>query len=152
MPIGGKGVYLLLLSLPFANRVSVGRLGTFYFPAGFYFYVGSAMGPGGLRSRLDRHIRREKRMHWHIDYLRLIAEIEEIWLQVTRGRVECRWAAAAQSLPEAKNPVPRFGASDCRCTSHLIHLTARPKVSDFATAAGIPLAKIQVIGYDENRN
>jgi Uri superfamily endonuclease len=51
------GTYALLLKLDKQERITVGRLGTFGFPAGYYLYVGSALGPGGLRARLARHRR-----------------------------------------------------------------------------------------------
>jgi len=51
------GTYALLLKLDKQERITVGRLGTFDFPAGYYLYVGSALGPGGLQARLARHRR-----------------------------------------------------------------------------------------------
>jgi Uri superfamily endonuclease len=38
-------------------------------PAGRYLYCGSAKGPGGLKARLSRHMRRGKSVRWHIDRL-----------------------------------------------------------------------------------
>ena len=37
------------------------------FKKGDYFYIGSAK--GCLETRLQRHLRKEKRIFWHIDYL-----------------------------------------------------------------------------------
>jgi len=34
---------------------------------GFYVYIGSACGPGGLRARILRHLKRTKKIRWHID-------------------------------------------------------------------------------------
>ena len=51
------GTYALLLRLDKQERITVGKLGTFDFPVGYYLYVGSALGPGGLRARLARHRR-----------------------------------------------------------------------------------------------
>src|SRR5690349_8091196 len=61
------GVYQLYLDLANATVLEIGRLGRLAFPAGLYVYTGSAL--GGLRPRLARHLRREKRHHWHIDHL-----------------------------------------------------------------------------------
>jgi Uri superfamily endonuclease len=36
---------------------------------GRYIYAGSAYGPGGLKARVSRHMRRAKRSQWHIDQL-----------------------------------------------------------------------------------
>ena len=34
---------------------------------GTHVYVGSARGPGGLRARISRHLRREKKERWHVN-------------------------------------------------------------------------------------
>ncbi len=54
------GTYALLLKLDRWERITVGKLGTFDFPAGYYLYVGSALGPGGLQARLAHHQRGSK--------------------------------------------------------------------------------------------
>ena len=43
------GTYVLLLQLPTDEELTIGKLGTFDFPAGWYTYVGSAFGSGGSR-------------------------------------------------------------------------------------------------------
>ena len=116
------GSYLLLLALTTPARLTVGRLGIFDFPAGRYAYAGSARGSGGLRARVARHLRAEKRLHWHIDYLAARAPIVEVWYTESSARLECRWAARLSALPGANIPVDGFGSSDCRCPSHLIQL------------------------------
>ena len=133
--IDGRGVYALVLSLPTEKEIRVGRLGSFRFPAGFYLYFGSAQGPGGLRSRLERHCRMEKKLHWHIDYLRLHATLTQLWFCDTDERLECRWATAGARILDATVPAPRFGASDCRCPSHLYCYPQQPDATAFAVAA-----------------
>jgi Uri superfamily endonuclease len=120
-----KGTYLLVARLKRAARIQVGKLGQFDFAAGWYAYAGSALGPGGLEARLARHARRDKRNHWHIDYLLQHAVLEEIWQAAWPQRLECAWAAAIAGLPGAQLPVRGFGASDCRCAAHLIYLPER---------------------------
>jgi Uri superfamily endonuclease len=51
------------------KRLSVGRLGEFDLVPGFYAYVGSAFGLGGLRARIGHHPESTAEPHWHIDYL-----------------------------------------------------------------------------------
>jgi Uri superfamily endonuclease len=121
------GTYGLLFNRPESGWMTVGRLGHFEFPAGFYLYVGSALGPGGLAGRLRRHLRADRRTHWHVDYLSHQSELVEIWLTTKAERREHHWAAAAGQLPGATVPVAGFGASDCRCPAHLYHLAARPE-------------------------
>lgn len=141
----GRGVYALLLSLPQRQTLSIGQLGQFEFPAGFYLYLGSALGPGGLEARLRRHIRRDKKRHWHIDWLRASATLEVIWARRIDTRLECDWARTAATLPAASIPAPRFGASDCHCPSHLYHYPARPALADFTRALGHPAGELDEI-------
>ena len=123
----GPGTYGLLFYRPGDGRIGVGKLGRFGFPAGFYLYVGSALGPGGLGGRLRRHLSEDKRTHWHVDYLSEQAEIVEIWTVTGEKRLEHLWAAAAGQMPGASMPVAGFGASDCRCPAHLYHFGERPE-------------------------
>ncbi len=147
MPGAARGTYALLLSVSSATCLSVGRLGDCHIPRGFYLYIGSALGPGGISTRLARHGLREKRPHWHIDYLRGAAFLEQAWVMAGDGRAECGWASAASTLPQAATPIPRFGASDCRCPAHLLHFPVRPSAEHFAAAAGIPLGRLEIIPY-----
>lgn len=141
--LSSRGVYVLILSLAAEATMIVGRLRTARFPTGIYLYVGSAMGPGGLAARLARHCREQKTRHWHIDYLLEPATVEAIWWQVTNERIECRWAAAALALPGASVPVARFGASDCTCRTHLVHLTTMPDATVFAGLAEVPQTELE---------
>ena len=73
------GSYALILRA-FAQRVvSIGRIGRLHVTSGFYVYVGSAFGPGGIRARLAHHTRIAQSPHWHIDYLRRWTLPEEAW-------------------------------------------------------------------------
>ena len=111
------GVYVLLLDLPQTREIQVGRLGQFAFPAGRYFYTGSAL--SGLRSRLGWHLRQDKSPRWHIDYLRLHAEIPSIGILPTTERLECQLHQEAMTAFGGQVIVRGLGASDCRCASHL---------------------------------
>jgi sugar fermentation stimulation protein A len=120
------GTYLLLLRLSEPRRVQVGRLGALDFRPGWYVYVGSAL--NGLGYRLSRHARIEKRDHWHIDMLRTVTSLVAVVTRPGRERLECAIADRVCSWPGGSRPVPRFGASDCRCAGHLIHFDRRPAV------------------------
>ena len=135
------GTYALILNLPHSVAdVCVGRLGRFYFPAGWYVYVGSARGPGGLAARLAHHLQL-KPPHWHIDYLRAHASPVEVWYVTGMQRRECTWAQALLGLSGAAVPVPRFGASDCRCFTHLIHFDMPPDLKAFTSAIRISVSR-----------
>ena len=70
-----SGFYQLVVRLGRRRTIVVGRLGRFEFPAGYYVYTGSAK--RGLESRIARHLRRRKRMRWHIDYLLQYADVAD---------------------------------------------------------------------------
>lgn len=115
------GTYAIVLRLAEPRLIAVGLLGiSHHLTPGLYVYVGSALGPGGLRARITRHLRRQKRPHWHIDGLTNIAHIVGVWLTVSSVRWECAWACALAELPSARIPIPGFGSTDCRCPSHLL--------------------------------
>jgi Uri superfamily endonuclease len=140
------GTYALLLKLDKQERITVGKLGTFNFPAGYYLYVGSALGPGGLRARLARYRRgsegpsglnsgqTSRKLHWHIDYLLQRAQLIEVWSVASEERLECKWGEVARRLSGAQVPVWGFGSSDCRCPAHLIYFSARPNRDQFEQA------------------
>jgi Uri superfamily endonuclease len=112
------GTYALLLSLKQEVHLQVGALGGYTFSPGLYVYIGSAFGPGGLRGRLCHHLRLAPRPHWHIDYLRQAAQIEQIWY-TSHNACEHAWAKMIQKMPGSSIPVLRFGSSGCRCPAHL---------------------------------
>jgi Domain of unknown function DUF123 len=64
------GTYALVLRCSTTRTVRIGRIGTIRLMPGWYVYIGSAFGPGGLRARIGHHTARAARPHWHIDHLR----------------------------------------------------------------------------------
>jgi Uri superfamily endonuclease len=129
--------YVLVLRLKRPADITIGKLGRFSFPAGWYAYVGSGRGPGGLSARISRHLQDAKALHWHIDYLRVHARPVALWYRLGEENRECRWAQALSATGGAKAPAPRFGASDCRCPAHLYHFAAPPDRAAFSREAGI---------------
>jgi len=111
-----KGSYVLILSISESLPISVGRLGEPYFSNGFYAYVGSAL--GGYKSRLKHHLLQGRKPHWHIDYLLQKATIRDIIICTSTERTECRIADVLRGEFES---ISGFGASDCKCRSHLFY-------------------------------
>ena len=114
------GTYALVLRASMAQTIQIGRLGELAMQSGYYIYVGSAFGPGGLAARVGRHLRSEKKLRWHIDYLRAACEVAEVWWTCDPVRRECEWASKLRELPGAVVPMAGFGSSDCECKSHLV--------------------------------
>ena len=115
------GTYILVLKSTGTLSVEVGKLGVISLQAGFYYYVGSAFGPGGMRARLRRHCRVSKPVRWHIDYLSTAgSQALGGWCSYSARRLEHHWAAALATSEELQG-VARFGCSDCRCATHLYY-------------------------------
>lgn len=120
MIMNPKGSYILVLNLTTSHSLQVGKLGRFDFAPGCYLYFGSAL--NGLNSRISRHIRQDKKSHWHIDSLTAVANVTGVWYAIGDERWECTWAKAVAENPYATIPALGFGSSDCRCDTHLLHL------------------------------
>lgn len=126
-----SGTYILLMKLSESTVINIGALGERHLQKGYYAYVGSAFGPGGLYARLKHHCLSDSRPRWHIDYLKKCTEIEELWYSVEDKRLECIWAKVLNDLPESICPITGFGASDCRCNMHLFYFLKKPAISIF---------------------
>ena len=63
------GVYAMAIEFADAVAVTLSGQPPITLPAGRYLYCGSAKGPGGLKARLSRHMRRGKSVRWHVDQL-----------------------------------------------------------------------------------
>ena len=109
--------YQLIINLAEPQILNIGRLGRFEFPAGRYIYTGSAR--KNLLARVQRHLSKNKKLHWHIDYL-LSSPAAAVIDVVLFKTPECDINRHAVGTI----PVVGFGASDCRadCGSHLKYL------------------------------
>ena len=126
-----KGTYALIIQLKNKATLEVGKLGVFYFPSGYYMYFGSAL--GGLEARIERHLRRDKRLHWHIDYLLQSSEIVEVWHIISDQRLECMLCNEARQTSAIADIVAGFGSSDCHCISHLLYCVIKPSFQNLNT-------------------
>ena len=97
------------MHLPGDTTIQIGNLGIIAFEKGTYLYIGSAPS----QKRLERHLRKEKKIHWHIDYFLQEASVEKIFIA---QEDECELAHHIK-LPYIRG----FGCSDCLCPSHLFH-------------------------------
>jgi Uri superfamily endonuclease len=131
-----KGTYVLIASVVQMKRLEIGRLGAYDIVPGFYAYVGSALGSGGLRARLGHHLESTASPHWHIDYLLGVAEPVEVWYTTAHQKLEHQWAELLQEAPHFRVPIPRFGSSDYHRSrlSHLFHSKRRPSFGWFEQA------------------
>ena len=123
------GAYVLILDLARPVILTLTRFKGLRLEPGRYAYAGSARGPGGIRARCKRHLRRDKKQHWHIDYL--TTRTSRITVAAFPGGDECNLVETISKATPTGFPLPGFGSSDCSCcTSHLLHLTAQPEVTE----------------------
>lgn len=131
-----KGVYVLLIFVPFERSIDVGGLGVRRFQNGYYAYTGSALGRGALslKGRIRRHLRKEKRKRWHVDFLLADEDIMVVSVLIipTEKSMECEVNKYLCDVMNAKVVVPNFGSSDCRqgCGSHLLYLGGDEEILD----------------------
>lgn len=116
-----RGSYLLAGYLKEDTYIPIGNLGERFFAKGFYLYVGSAM--QSLSRRVQRHFRKAKKKHWHIDFLLPFLEDLRAFPIQSSENLEC---ALARELRRISQEVPSFGSSDCSCPSHLFHMPQSP--------------------------
>ena len=128
---GRKGTYALLLRLKTDETVRVGMLGVFRFSPGYYLYVGSAFGSGGLAARIKRHLVSDKPLRWHIDYFRKQCNVLSAWISYDAARREHDWASIIQGMDGARICAAGFGSSDCSCAAHLFRFHNKPKFEIF---------------------
>ena len=133
-----RGTYALLLRSDCEAEVIVGRCGLLRVQPGYYVYVGSAFGPGGVKARVLRHCRGTSARNWHIDYLLGVTAALGAWCCYLTRDMEHRWAQALAKQPDVSS-VNGFGCSDCMCESHLFRSRTKSNFTRFfqASAAGV---------------
>jgi Uri superfamily endonuclease len=113
-----KGTYCLIIHLKQNSQIKVGKLGEINFKGGYYIYVGSAM--NSLGARIKRHLRENKKLFWHVDYLLSVqdAKIDYVMYVISDDKLEC---TLASQISKNGTLISGFGCSDCKCGSHLFY-------------------------------
>lgn len=116
-----SGVYQLLIWVKQNIRFFHKKFGEIELASGYYYYTGSCK--RNLMQRIARHLRkRDKSLHWHIDYLLQSQYAKIILIKIYRNENpdECRINIDTLKRLNGEIPIPGFGSSDCnRCPSHL---------------------------------
>jgi len=114
-----KGAYLLLIDVKKDIKIKIGKLGILNLKKGNYVYVGSAL--NNLNKRIERHLSKNKKLHWHIDYLlkNKNSKIKKVFYKGSNKKQECEFA---KKILKFSIPVKNFGSSDCKCGSHLFKI------------------------------
>jgi len=121
------GVYLLEIYL---NKSIILSIKNFYgqkLIKGYYYYTGSAQ--RNLVQRIERHIKKEKKIHWHIDHLTTnkYASLKNVFMILGASKnAECDLGKKLKTSLEISDSLNGFGNSDCRnCNTHLFYSKKR---------------------------
>ncbi|MCE5215228.1 MAG: GIY-YIG nuclease family protein [Methanobacterium sp.] len=122
-----KGTYCLLFELDETSSIRIGSLGIVEFKKGYYAYIGSAL--NSLKGRLDRHLREDKKLYWHVDYFlaHKNTKIVTIIYALNDDRFECE---LADKIADQGKSILNFGCSDCKCDSHLFFFNEYSKLEE----------------------
>lgn len=120
--INDSGSYILIIYNRENQKIKIGNLGNMEFRKGYYCYIGSAL--QFLSKRIERHKRKIKTLHWHIDYLVSKTKIIKSIEIRTPDKIECEIAHALEMISETS--MKNFGSSDCNCNSHLFYFKENP--------------------------
>lgn len=121
-----KGIYILEIHAEIPFDVSIKKFRERKFKDGYYYYVGSAQ--KNLKQRLNRHVKKEKTIHWHIDHITSINtnKIGHIFLlKEAEKDLECELANCFEKKMQLDSSIKNFGNSDRNCSStHLFYSKA----------------------------
>lgn len=116
-----RGSYLLVIHAEQSMEIQVGSLGSVDLVPGYYIYAGKHR--VNLEKRLERHFSEKKKVRWHVDYL--TSAVQPMCAYYFPDDVECRLAT---QLASQLSGIKGFGASDCKCTSHLFYSPSNPRI------------------------
>lgn len=120
--LNDTGTYILVIHNNQKQKIEIGNLGKITFVKGYYCYIGSAM--QNLSKRVERHKRRIKNYHWHIDYLLEKTKIYKSIEIRSSEKLECEVAMEINKIADGE--IKDFGSSDCNCNSHLFFFKVNP--------------------------
>ncbi|HIP89491.1 MAG TPA: DUF123 domain-containing protein [Thermococcus paralvinellae] len=115
-----RGAYFLVIKVKGATTIKT-RGKEFPLKAGYYVYVGSAM--NSLEKRVERHFKKDKKLHWHIDFLLRESELLRAYLIPSNEKIEEK---LSREVSKFGKPVGGFGASDLRIDSNLYYFKDEP--------------------------
>ncbi len=128
-----KGTYILVIEVVNDINIKIGCLGKRKLERGVYVYIGSARGPGGLKARIYRHLKLNKRIKWHIDYLTVNPKvrIKAVFYLKSKDLLESIVANKLLSNNFFKGVIKGFGCTDRRNNyTHLYKLKNKSSIEE----------------------
>lgn len=115
-------------------QIEVKKFKDLLIPKGFHYYIGSAQ--KNLLQRIERHFRKEKKIHWHIDHLtsnKNIAMQNAYVIYDAPKKLEEGIANNFQSFFNGEVLLKGFGNSDTKgSVTHLFYRSRKIPYSHFS--------------------
>ncbi|MEN3190026.1 MAG: GIY-YIG nuclease family protein [Atribacterota bacterium] len=139
MPINKSSVatYVLVIEISKDFEIIVGKLGKVFFKKGNYIYIGSAK--ACLEARLRRHLKKDKKSFWHIDYLLKSKKTKILQIWIIDKKMECQTAEVFCQDPTTEIIKKGFGSSDCKCVSHLFYIKNKELLKNILKEMGFSI-------------
>ena len=95
---------------------------------------------GNLEKRIQRHLKRNKKKHWHLDFITTSEPFEplEVWI-FREKKFECELAELLSK--NGNESVSGFGSTDCSCKSHLFKLKSLEREREKVKNLGAEVVK-----------
>ncbi len=122
------GCYQLGFELRRQVKLRIGSLGVHFFQPGIYIYTGRHQ--SNLPARIIRHLKVQKKIRWHVDYLTTHSAFDKIFIVIyPETNSECLVNQASAKAFRAGAIPAGFGSSDCRagCGGHLLYMISFEK-------------------------
>ncbi|HBY56522.1 MAG TPA: DUF123 domain-containing protein [Candidatus Atribacteria bacterium] len=129
--------YVLVIEISKDFEIIVGKLGKVFFKKGNYIYIGSAK--ACLEARLRRHLKKDKKSFWHIDYLLKSKKTKILQIWIIDKKMECQTAEVFCQDPTTEIIKKGFGSSDCKCVSHLFYIKNKELLKNILKEMGFSI-------------
>lgn len=144
-----SGAYAVIFYLPEDNKIIIPKFGEILLRHGYYVYSGS--GKKNLIPRIKRHIRKNKKLKWHIDYFSVLENVKPKKIFLFDNKNECEINKLFKDSG-GEVVVDKFGASDCKnkCKTHFLYFKKIPKLDMVINFGGID-GKLLILQNSEQR-
>ncbi len=125
------GYYALLIKIQKKTIIDHPKFNKKTLDPGYYIYVGSARGPGGIAARIKRHVKKNKKKKWHIDYLTSKQDVKTILIGykcTTKPEGEEKMSHTLEKI--ASPALEKFGSTDKKDETHLYKCENKKKCKE----------------------
>jgi len=94
---------------------------------------------------LRKHLRKDKKTYWHIDYLLKSEKVQILQIWVIDKSIECKTAGIFNRNSLSEIVKKDFGSSDCNCLTHLFYIKNKEQTERVLEKIG--LSRIREFGF-----